>query len=266
VVKQLPVGWVKVSKKDNGCLLCMNGHNSFIHARVRMADYAGDTEDLKESVAGMALGYRPIDSESGSFLFSNISWNADYYVCASNEKYRAYFYAVLEGCCIIFEMVTADGLLKTQFFPEVKRLMLAVDFTGLKKDNRFRFNGKVYNLVTPPTFHFNRLSTDERLIFFNSSGYLFVNVGGLPVGLVDFVESEVSHNYLGTAGFEMCIECAGGSGGVEWVRYRVSGPVGCLGYGTYFSQTVDGGTIVSYLYEKQVPGIKVTTLLRFSSG
>lgn len=267
-ISKFPVGWKAVSDTGNEIVLAFAGRDSSIYAKVRLVDYAGNAEEVEKEMQRKAAALDAVDSEHGSFLFHHIKWNADYYVCDGSDRFRAFFYAVLDGCYLIFEMVTESTVMRTIFCSEVKRLILSVDYSMIVHDNRFEVNSKVFRLETPQSFRFSALSTEDRLFFWAETKYLVVNVGKDIGSLADYVEGLISNNYLGGMNSNIKIDRVGkGTGsGTCWVRYRVESQEECIGMGTYFVNEVQGERIISYLFEHGSGETDVSTLLKFRGG
>ena len=265
-VLKLPVGWERVSSTENEMVLVFPGRDSSIYAKVRLVDFIGNAKEIEEEMKRKAAILDAIDSWHASFLYNHIKWNADYYVCDGDDRFRAFFYAVLDGCYLIFEMVTNSTVMRTVFCHEVKRLILFVDYSVIEHDNQFELNSKLFRLKTPSSFRFSTLSTENRLFFLGEAKYLVVNIEIGASSLAGHVEGLISCNYLGTVGSTLEIDGIGENKGVSWAKYRVMDSGDCIGAGTYLMQEAQGERIISYLFERGSSTTDISSLLEFGGA
>lgn len=259
-----PVGWDVISFEDNEYVMCQHSGERMIFAKVRLVPYSGSEEDLRgvfyNRISSTAI---IVDFRHYDFIYENIKWIADSYVCEnSSEKYRSLYYAVLDNCYLVIEMMTASNQSVLRFTNEAKSLIHSVDYSSINQINRVRVDEKIFKVKTPSSFRFSSSSTEDTLVFFGETGYLLVNVIKEKQSLLDFVNESIENTI---DGIDLTISVSEHELEGDWevVQYEIVSDKVVAGTGTYFKQEAAGQSIVSYLYENGRSTINPRNLLDF---
>lgn len=249
-----PVGWELLDSSANECVLCTKNGVHMITARIRLVPYS-DSEDVLHDIFYRRIKSiaTVIDFRSYSFLYDNIKWIVDSYVCEGvEERYHSLYYALLDHCYLVIELLTASNQSVLCFTGEAKRLMHAVDYSVINRTNRVKVGDEVFRLQTPSTFRFSRYSTDKTLLFLGENGYLLVNTCEGADSLEDFVKRSIDAT---NDGLDVRIEITASQMSDNWeslnyqiVEHKLDYDL-VTGTAVYFKQVIDGVDIVSFLYE-----------------
>lgn len=263
IINRLPVGWSSISKSDREMLICSTGKSRLL-SKISLEDFFGDVKGLQEQIALEIREIDVLDSEHGDFIQNNVRWFVDYCVTKSeNEKYVAFFYALLDKCYVLIEMHTSGEVARTRFFPEAKRLICSIDLSAIEHENKLQLGEHTLSVSTPEGFSFSQLSTENQLVFFGDEAYLIVGVRVVG-SLAGWVRAVVASNRLGLSGGSVKVSGEGNERGVEWASYRFYSEDAreCLGKGTYFRTCAGGEQISSFLFERGQNEIGVQELLK----
>lgn len=260
-----PAGWEVLAVKDDEQVLTMLGGNKIIYAKVCLVHDSVDRKSLHEKFKSCVSKVAVIVSESSnSFVFNHLRWYAYSFVTGGQEKYRSYYYAYLGEYYVAVEFVTGNPQSVLLFVSEAKRLIKAIDYSALNRNNRLVVNGSVYSVSVPAEYNFSRASTDDSLVFLGETGYAVVNVA-MDSG--DSLEQYVSRY---AALCDICVmDCivekagAGADSGGEWFAYQVRCGGNIVGTCTYSRRFFGEDSIVLFLYEKGLSSLETHKLFSF---
>lgn len=259
-----PAGWEVLATKDDEQVLTMLGGDKVIYAKVCLAHDSMDRESLHRKFKSSVSKVSVIVSESSNtFVFNHLRWYVDSFVTGGKDKYRSYYYAYLGECYVAIEFVTGDPQSVLLFVSEAKRLIKAIDYSALNRNNRLVVNGSVYSVSIPAAYNFSRASTDDSLVFLGENSYAVVNVA---IGGTSLEQSVSRYAEL----CDICVmDCivekagAGADSGGEWFAYQVRHSGSIIGTCTYSRRVFGEDSIVLFLYEKGLSSLETHKLFRF---
>ena len=141
-----PVDWEVVSFEDNEYILCSRSGAYRISAKVRLVPYSGSEGALRGVFYNRINSTATvIDFRNYDFIHENVKWIVDSYVCAdTSEVYRSLYYAVLDDCYLVVEMM--EGEMLSQTFQKWTKKQTIEFYANLLKSihsldiNNFPFN------------------------------------------------------------------------------------------------------------------------------
>lgn len=135
-IKMLLIGWVRYPDDGNEKVFVMPVREKVIKARAQLNPFFGTMPQVQEEVEKRVAKLNVLSIEHAMFTVNNINWGASYYVLkTAEEKYRALFYAALDGSYLLFDLFTEDSLMQMRLLPEAKRLISCVDYSCMWQGN-----------------------------------------------------------------------------------------------------------------------------------
>lgn len=257
-----PVDWEVVSFEDNEYILCSRSGAYRISAKVRLVPYSGSEGALRGVFYNRINSTATvIDFRNYDFIHENVKWIVDSYVCAdTSEVYRSLYYAVLDDCYLVVEMMANSQRSALCFTSEAKRLMTSIDYGAINRLNKMKVGERVFSVKTPNSFRYSSLSTNEKLMYLGENGYLLVNHLSGDTNLAEYVAYNLDNTI---AGVDLTVSVVKEevTGTDELVQYEILRSNRVVGSGTYYKQLVNNYPIVSYLYENGSPVIEPKGLL-----
>lgn len=247
-LKLPPVGWKKLKEQTDRIDLIMLAQNGCIEATIEILQVEGTTN---QRVGGEC---QIIESSITTFVQNNARWSFEYQVCIGGEyKYCAILYTRLGDVGIIIQMHTNSELLHSWFASEAKRIINSLDLSSTDLAYRFSIGNSIFLADVPTTFYVHKKSSEERLFFSSPQNYLAVNVASNVFTGTDGMRNLCDLNYCSLWNSVVQPAEQGESEilGIKWSSYYVKQNSENTGKGTYFEHTVNGQSIVSFLFERK---------------
>lgn len=257
-------GWDILAVGDNERILSTLGDDKIIWAKISLVKDNAEKQDLYKKFKVCAGNSGIIVSENrNTFIFNHLRWYVDSYVTSGEKKYRSYYYACLGECYIVVELVTCNPQSVLMFVSEAKRLIRAIDYSSLNRNNRFVVNGFVYRICVPVTYSFSQDSTDSRLVFLGETGYAIVNVAVGKEPLSQLVDSYASLCNICVMDCEVSKAGDGTDARGEWVSYYIKYDNKIICTCTYLRKFFCKDAIALFLYEKGISSLRTYELFDF---